>query len=168
MSNPKEFRYEIIYNKTKAGGFLNARRMPLRAHENILIFYRSLPTYNPQFVVGYPYVVKHVTNGDGRNYGKFERSGEVRRNEGYRFPTDVITFSNGNNKMLHPTQKLVDLLRYLIRTYTNPRERVLDCCAGVMSTGVACLREGRMFIGIELDKEYFRIGSERIDNERNT
>ena len=84
------------------------------------------------------------------------------------YPTQILDFSGVSvNELLHPTQKPVDLLQYLIRTYTNLGERVLDCCAGVMSTCVACVREGRKFVGIELDEEYFRIGKERVENEIN-
>ena len=116
MSNPGMFRYEWIYEKTKAGGFLNARRIPMNAHESVLVFYERLPNYHPQMQDGKPYKKTAVTNGDGRNYGKFERSGETHINKGERFPRSVIRFSNDNNKALHPTQKPVSLLEYLIRT----------------------------------------------------
>ncbi|WP_051506665.1 DNA-methyltransferase [Ruminococcus albus] len=164
-SNKKMFRYRLVWEKTKAGGFLNARRMPLQAHEDILVFYKKLPTYNPQMSEGRPYVKKAVSNGDGKNYGKFDRVGQINVNEGTRFPRSVIKFSNDNHNSLHPTQKPVDLLEYLIKTYTNKGDVVLDSCMGSGSTGVAALNCERGFIGIELDPNYFAIAEKRI-NER--
>lgn len=162
VSNEKLYRYSLIWEKTKAGGFLNARRMPLQAHEDILAFYKKLPTYNPQMEEGKPYVKKTVTNGDESNYGKFERVGQVNVNKGERFPRSVIKISNDNHKSIHPTQKPIALLEYLIKTYTNEGETVLDNCMGSGSTGVACVNTNRNFIGIELDKDYFNIAKQRI------
>ena len=162
MSNLRMYRYTLIWEKTKAGGFLNARRMPLQAHEDIIIFYKKLPTYNPQMEQGEPYIKKAVTDGDGGNYGKFNRVGSVLINEGERFPRSVIKFSNDNHKSLHPTQKPVPLLEYLIKTYTNEGETILDNCMGSGSTGVACINTGRNFIGMELDENYFEIAQKRI------
>ena len=164
MSNISMYRYDLVWEKTKAGGFLNAKRMPLQAHENISIFYKKLPTYNPQMEQGKPYTKKAVTNGDGNNYGKFNRVGQVHINNGERFPRSVIKISNDNHKSLHPTQKTVALLEYLIKTYTNESETVLDNCMGSGSTGVACKNLNRKFIGIELDENYFNIAKERIEN----
>ena len=164
MSNISMYRYDLVWEKTKAGGFLNAKRMPLQAHENISIFYKKLPTYNPQMEQGKPYTKKAVTNGDGNNYGKFNRVGQVHINNGERFPRSVIKISNDNHKSLHPTQKPVALLEYLIKTYTNENETVLDNCMGSGSTGVACKNLNRKFIGIELDENYFNIAKERIEN----
>lgn len=162
LSNEKMFRYTLVWEKTKAGGFLNANRMPLRAHEDILVFYRKLPTYNPQFEAGKPYVKKAVTNGDGDNYGKFDRVGQVNVNEGKRYPRSVIRFSNDNHGSLHPTQKPVALMEYLIKTYTNKGDTVLDFTIGSGTTGVACRNLNRKFIGIELDVDYFNIAKDRI------
>ena len=164
MSNISMYRYDLVWEKTKAGGFLNAKRIPLQAHENISIFYKKLPTYNPQMEQGKPYTKKAVTNGDGNNYGKFNRVGQVHINNGERFPRSVIKISNDNHKSLHPTQKPVALLEYLIKTYTNENETVLDNCMGSGSTGVACKNLNRKFIGIELDENYFSIAKERIEN----
>lgn len=164
MSNISMYRYDLVWEKTKAGGFLNAKRMPLQAHENISIFYKKLPTYNPQMEQGKPYTKKAVTNGDGNNYGKFNRVGQVHINNGERFPRSVIKISNDNHKSLHPTQKPVALLEYLIKTYTNEGETVLDNCMGSGSTGAACKNLNRKFIGIELDENYFNIAKERIEN----
>ena len=162
-SNKEMYRYDLIWEKTKAGGFLNARRMPLQAHENISVFYKKLPVYNPQMESGKPYIKKAVTNGDGKNYGKFDRVGEIAVNEGTRFPRSVIKISNDNHKSLHPTQKPVELLEWLIRTYSNENETILDNCMGSGSTGVACINTNRKFIGIELDNTYFEIAKKRIE-----
>lgn len=162
-SNEKLYRYSLIWEKTKAGGFLNAKRMPLQAHEDIMVFYKKLPKYNPQMEDGKPYVKKAVTNGDGRNYGKFIRTGTVKINGGKRFPRSVIKISNDNHKSMHPTQKPIALLEYLIKTYTDEAETVLDNCAGSFSTGIACLNTNRDFIGIEKDENYFKIGKQRME-----
>lgn len=152
LSNEKMFRYTLVWEKTKSGGFLNANRMPLQAHEDILIFYKRLPTYNPQFEVGKPYTKKAITNGDGGNYGKFDRVGKVSVNEGVRFPRSVIKMSNDNHGSLHPTQKPVALMEYLIKTYSNEGDVVLDFAAGSFTTGVACVNLNRKFIGVEMDE----------------
>ena len=162
LSNEKMFRYTLTWEKTKAGGFLNAKRMPLQAHEDILVFYKKLPTYNPQFEEGKPYTKKAVTNGDGRNYGNFNRVGQVSVNEGKRYPRSVVKFSNDNHGSLHPTQKPVALLEYLIKTYTNENETVLDFTFGSCSTGVAALNTNRRFIGVEMEEKYFDIGVKRM------
>ena len=162
LSNEKMFRYTLVWEKTKSGGFLNANRMPLQAHEDILIFYKKLPTYNPQFEDGKPYTKKAVTNGDGGNYGKFDRVGKVNVNEGLRFPRSVIKMSNDNHGSLHPTQKPVALMEYLIKTYTNEGETVLDFTAGSFTTGVACVNLNRKGIMIEMDETYYNVAKDRI------
>jgi site-specific DNA-methyltransferase (adenine-specific) len=167
-SNERYYRYTLIWEKTKAGGFLNAKRMPLQAHEDILVFYKKLPTYSPQMIEGKPYTKKSVTNGDGKNYGKFDRVGTININSGTRYPRSVIKFSNDNHGSLHPTQKPVALLEYLIKTYTLEGETVLDNCMGSGSTGVACLNTNRQFIGIEKDDKYFEIAKKRIEDHLTT
>jgi DNA modification methylase len=162
VSSPNEHRYNLIWEKTKAGGFLNARRMPLQAHEDIVVFYKSLPTYNPQMEPGKPYTKKAVSNGDGKNYGKFDRQGKTAVNRGERFPRSILKIPNDNHGSVHPTQKPVALMEYLIRTYTNEGETVLDNTMGSGTTGVACVNTGRNFIGIELDNTYFEIAKDRI------
>ena len=164
LSNEKMFRYTLVWEKSKAGGFLNANRMPLQAHEDVLIFYKKLPHYNPQFEYGKPYVKKAVTNGDGNNYGKFDRVGQVSVNEGKRYPRSVLKFSNDNHGSLHPTQKPVALMEYLIKTYTNEGDTVLDFTMGSGTTGVACVNLNRKFIGIEKDTSYYKIAVDRINN----
>ena len=163
VSNEKLYRYSLIWEKTKAGGFLNARRMPLQAHEDILVFYKKLPTYNPQMEEGKPYVKKAVTNGDGSNYGKFERVGQVNVNKGERFPRSVIKISNDNHKSIHPTQKPVALLEYIIKTYTNEGETVLDNCMGSGSTIIAAINTKRHYIGIEVDEKFYLMAKNRIE-----
>ena len=158
----KLFRYEWVWHKTRATGFLNANKMPLRVHENILVFYKKLPTYNPQKTKGKPYVkgwMNHHTDSYGKQVMTYSEN-----KTGDRYPVDVIKFSNGNYKSVHPTQKPIALLEYLIKTYTNEDETVLDNCMGSGSTGVACINTNRNFIGMELDEHYFQIAKERIEN----
>ena len=161
QSNRKYFRYEWVWEKTNAAGFLNANRMPLRAHENILVFYKRLPIYTPQKTKGKPYKAK--LHGQTTNYGEYN-PGFAANNTGDRYPRDVIKFdNNGNNfKKVHPTEKPVDLCEYFIKTYTKEDEIVLDFVMGSGSTGVACKNLNRNFIGIELDEKYFEIAKERI------
>lgn len=163
ISNMKELRYEWIYEKANATGFLNAKKMPLKAHESVFVFYRKLPTYNPQFTDGKPYR-KDDGERKSTNYGKFMRE-KHRQYDGGRYPRSVLKFKNcswGNDRGLHPTQKPVALLEYLIRTYTNKGETVLDNTMGSGSTGVAAVNTGRSFIGMELDPGYFETAQKRI------
>ena len=152
LSNEKMFRYTFTWEKTKAGGFLNARRMPLQSHEDILVFYKKLPTYNPQMTTGKPYIKKSISNGDKGNYGEFSRVGKTAVNNGDRFPRSVIKFSNDNHNSLHPTQKPVALMEYLIKTYTNEGETVLDFTMGSGATIKGALNTNRKAIGIEMGK----------------
>ena len=163
QANRRQFRYEWIWQKSQGTGFLNANRMPLKIHENILIFYDKLPTYNPQFSDGTPY--KKSSNGWSTNYRKM--ASHSTESDGRRYPNDIIRFAQANcepcKHIYHPTQKPVDLLEYLIRTYTNEGETVLDNCMGSGSTGVACVNTNRNFIGFELNKHYFEIAKKRIE-----
>lgn len=159
------YRYSLIWEKTRAGGFLNANRMPLQSHEDIAVFYNKLPTYNPQKVKGEPYFKKQVHNGDGGNFGKFERIGMVYDNKGERYPKSIIKIPNNNYKSIHPTQKPIDLLCYLVRTYTNEGDTVLDNCSGSGTTAVACVKEKRHFICFEKDPVYWKKSVERVRNE---
>ena len=166
-SNPKEFRHEWIWQKTLPQGFLNANRMPMRAHENILVFYKKLPTYHPQKTSGKPYDKGIRKANSTTNYGNHKEC-NGRNESGERFPKDVIIFGNANHyNKFHPTQKPVALLEYLIKTYTNEGEIVLDNCMGSGSTGVACINTKRDFIGIELDNNYFNIAKQRIEGASN-
>lgn len=166
-SNRKWFRYEWVWEKTIATGFGNCNRMPMKQHENILVFYKKLPTYNPQFTPGQPYTDKrNVTHRSGEAILNANSSLSKKIpiiNEGKRYPTSVIRFSNANNDTDHPTQKPVPLLEYLIKTYTNEGDLVLDNTMGSGSTGVACRHTNRRFIGIEKDPHYFEIAKKRIE-----
>lgn len=165
VSNPKAFRYEWIIEKTSATGFLNAKKMPMKAHENVLIFYKTLPVYNPQMTHGHPRKVS--TAAHKRNSVKSSDYGEhgfTTYDSTDRYPRDVLTFKWDKQKSrLHPTQKPVAANEYFIRTYTNEGDTVLDCCMGSGSTGVAAINTGRDFIGIELNDEYFDIAKTRLD-----
>ena len=213
-ANRREFRYEIIWKKTQALGFLNAKKMPLRAHENILVFYRALPTYNPiKHRIAGP--VTHKIHG-GKNGKLYEQYvGRVRTNsewkikggfyapvarvrpgknglaqdrfnynpikdplqytyvdDGSRYPHDVIEFSNWNgagfvnrNTVNHPTSKPVNLIEYLIKTYTNERDLIIDPFAGSGTTGIAAMRTGRRAVLIELQEEYCELAAKRMENE---
>ena len=163
-SNKKMFKYDLIWDKKLSSGFLNAKRMPLRRHEQILCFYKKLPTYNPEMVTRGKVRKKGITTETGKhtsNYGEFKNS-VVENNEYY--PTSIIEVSNANRKdKLHPTEKPVALLEYLIKTYTNEGEVVLDNTMGSGTTGVACVNTNRGFIGMELDDKYFEIAKARIN-----
>lgn len=164
-SNPKIWRYNLVWEKTQPTGFLNANRMPLRSHEDILVFYRKLPEYHPQKTNGNPRKVSTAENK--RNCIKTTNYHEHRLHSydsTERYPTSILKFPKDIQKSaLHPTQKPVALLEYLIRTYTNEGETVLDNCMGSGSTGVACVNTGRNFIGMELDPGYFETAKRRIE-----
>ena len=168
-SNLKYFRYELIWQKDKGTDFGNANRKPLNSHENILVFYKKQPTYNKQLFAGKPYTKKNYKNNDDSDLNfKSDNSG-IWVNNGFRTPTSVIKYARDNihkGSNLHPTQKPVALLEYLIKTYTNEGEIVLDNCMGSGSTGMACINTNRNFIGIELDEGYFNIARERVENKR--
>ena len=169
MSNPKMFRYEWIWEKTIASNFLNLRRHPARKHENVLVFYKNIPTYKPRMSEGKPYTDTARVRSDGKEkdskYLQFLK-GETRKkqidNKGTRYPSSVQKFSNPNNGNVHPTQKPVALFEYLIRTYTNEGETVLDNCIGSGTTAIAALNTGRFFIGIEKEEKYVEIARKRI------
>ena len=158
-SNIQMMKYEWIWQKTESTGFLNAKKMPLKKHENILVFYKKLPTYNPQFTTGTPYSYKKEGISSS-NYGD-SKGTKLIKNSGKRYPVSTITFKK--DKGLHPTQKPVALMEYLIKTYTNEGDTVLDNVMGSGTTGVACKNLNRNFIGMELDEEYFEIARERIE-----
>lgn len=167
QSNPKLWRYNLVWDKVLVGGFLNAKRMPLRQHEDILVFYRKQPIYNPQMNEGKPlhgkgksYKEKDLTNNC---YGAHHATEDVRKGRTEKFPTSILRFSKPHPSVaVHPTQKPVELLEWLIRTYTNEGDTVLDSCMGSGSTGVACKKTRRHFIGIESDENYFQIALKRM------
>ena len=156
----KAYKYDLIWQKNRGTGFLNCKRMPLSDFENILIFYNKQCTYNPQMKEGKPY---KITKGSlSSNYAKTDKI-VVTENEGLRYPTRILNFAN-EPKPIHPTQKPVALMEYLIKTYTNEHDVVIDPFMGSCSTGVAAVNLNRNFIGIELDEGYFEIAKERINN----
>ena len=162
MSNLKYFKYCWTWYKKQCSGFLNAKKQPLRNCEDIAVFYRKQCTYNPQKTTG------HVKKTAFRKadlqtpvYGEMKNGNYYSSTE--RYPRSILKFSTDTQKVaLHPTQKPVALCEYMIRTYTNEGETVLDNCMGAGSTGVACVNTGRRFIGMELDQEYFDIAADRI------
>ena len=165
MSNIRNYKYDWVWEKSKATNFLNAKKQPLRAKENISIFYKEQPTYNPQMKKGEAYnkgVRKEQTSDDV--YGSFEQT-EV-KSDGDRYPRDVLYFKTAESegKTFHKTQKPVALMEYLIKTYTNEGELVLDFTMGSGTTGVACKNLDRHFIGIEMDEGYFDIAKKRIED----
>lgn len=166
VSNITEMRYEWIWEKTTATGHLNSKKMPMKAHENILVFYDKLPNYYPQKTLGHKPANSYTKHqSDGSNYGK-TKSGISGGGQTDRFPRSIQIFATDKQKVaLHPTQKPVALMEYLIKTYTNEGETVLDFTMGSGTTGVACKNLNRNFIGIELDQGYFDIAKNRILGE---
>ncbi len=161
MSNIKNYKYDIIWEKTLFSNPFMANKRILKIHENISIFYKKQCLYNPQFKEGKPYKDKARAGGLQIQGQKGCMKLPI-NNKGKRYPTSVIKFSNGNNGNVHPTQKPISLMEYLIKTYTNENETVLDFTMGSGSTGVACVNTKRKFIGIELDDNYFSIAKQRI------
>lgn len=174
-SNRKLFKYEIIWQKTQPSGFLDANKKPLKAHENICVFYKSLPTYNPQKWWGGT-STKRTGKSSFRSghYGRFLDKEETGTDDGMRFPISVIKFSNWNGTLFgdksrtvkHPTQKPVELFEYLIKTYTNEGDIVLDNCIGSGTTALAAIKTKRNYIGIEISKKYCDIANARLAEPR--
>jgi site-specific DNA-methyltransferase (adenine-specific) len=159
-SNIKDLRYSWVWEKTAATGHLNVKRMPMKNAEDVLVFYAKQPTYNPQNLKTFDKVVRRGNNGDC--YGK---SGNQNLQEFTNYPRTIQKFAS-EGKTVHSTQKPVALMKYLIRTYTNEGETVLDFTMGSGTTGVACVNLNRNFIGIELDEGYFKIAEERIQKAK--
>jgi site-specific DNA-methyltransferase (adenine-specific)/modification methylase len=167
MSNPKMWRYNLIWDKVGKTGFLNANRMPLRQHEDICVFYDRQPTYHPQMVKCEPHKRNHSRGNNhapckNSCYGSFVETPTIITDE--KFPGSIITIpkEHKNGSFYHPTQKSVALLEYLIRTYSNEGDTVLDATMGSGSTMVACVNTLRRGIGIELNDEYFAIAEKRV------
>lgn len=166
-SNRKLFRYDLIWDKCLSSGFLNAKRMPLRQHEQIAIFYKKLPTYNPQFTEGKPlhskgnsYKNKEIKN---QNYGEFNTTDDTRAGSTQKYPTSIIRFQKPHPSIAkHRTEKSIELLEWLIKTYTNPGNLVLDSCAGSCTTAIAAMNTNRNYICFEKDKDIFEVGSKRV------
>lgn len=158
-SNISMLKYEWIWRKSKSTGHLNSKIQPMKEHENVLVFYERQPTYNPQGLTRKPVPTIRKGGNNGGNYGKSDKDA-VQEFEGY--PRSVLDIPS-EGKTVHPTQKPVALMEYLIRTYTNEGETVLDNCMGSGTTGVACVNTNRKFIGIEQDDKYFKIAKHRIE-----
>lgn len=166
VSEIAHFKYDWTWRKPKGTGHLNAKKQPMRDKEDILVFYREQPTYNPQFTAGTPY------NGSARvgkgprtsNYGAQRSVGED--SDGRRYPKQVIEFGVVERGTIHPTQKPVALMEYLIRTYSNEGDTILDNCMGSATTGIACQNTNRNFIGIEKDAEMFEKAKSRMEANR--
>ena len=160
MSQPKLYRYDLIWRKGgRCSGFLNAKRQFLREHEQVLVFYRVQPSYNPQMVKCEPHKRNHSRGTQGkitnRCYGNFGKAEDMISD--VKYPKSVLDFQREHKSFYHPTQKPVALLEYLISTYTNEGDAVLDCTMGSGSTLVACANTGRKGVGIELMEEYYNI-----------
>lgn len=168
VSQLNYLRYEWIWEKTTATGHLNAKKMPMKAHENVLIFYKKTPTYNPQKTQGHKPANSYTKHqDDGSNYGKTS-VGISGGGQTDRYPRSVQLFKTDKQKIsLHPTQKPVALMEYFIKTYTNKGDVVMDNVMGSGTTGVACKKNSRKFIGIEMEDKFFNISKERIIGEEN-
>lgn len=164
-SNIKEFKYDWVWRKPKGTGHLNAKKQPMRNKEDILIFYAKQCTYNPQMTEGTPYKNKAGKDHSAKSsmtdiYGDYTNFRN--NNSGFRYPKQVLDFGVVERGTVHPTQKPVQLMEYLIKTYTNENDTVLDFAMGSGTTGVACANLKRRFVGIEKDAKYFAIAEERI------
>lgn len=156
----KIFRYDLVWEKTAPAGFANSHRMPLRSHELVLLFYRRQPTYNPQGLVKLEKPI--VRRGTRKVGGVYHGLDKDCVQEYTNYPRSVLHFSF-KGRRVHPTQKPVELMEYLVRTYSNPGDLVLDNCMGSGTTAIACMNSGRRFVGFEQDEKYFAAARKRID-----
>lgn len=168
QSNRKIFRYDLVWDKVLTTGFLNAGRMPLRQHEQIAIFYKKMPEYHPQFTTGQPLHGKGTAYREkehkNNNYGRFHMTDDLRKGNTQKYPTSIIRVPKPHPSVaLHRTEKPVELLKWLISTYTSEGDFVMDNCMGAGGCGVACTQTGRRFIGIEKDPAYFSVAKRRIE-----
>ena len=168
-SNEKLFRYDLVWDKVLTTGFLNVNRQPLRRHEQIAVFYKKQPKYNPQMGIGKPLhgrgKIKSEEINKNNVYGKFDKTPDIRKGNTEKYPTSILKFSKLHPaQMIYPTEKPIDLLEYLIRTYTDKDDVVLDNCMGSGTTGMACKNTDRNFIGIEINEDAFKIAKNRIEN----
>ena len=170
LSNEREFKYDLVWNKKLVSGFLNAKRIPLRQHEHIAIFYKKAGKYNPQMWEGKPLHSKGKSYKNkehkNQNYGNFKQTEDIRVGETLKYPRSIIKFQKPHpSKAKHPTQKPLRLLEYLIKTYSNENNIILDFTCGSGTTLVACKKLNRKWIGIELNKDYCEITKQRIIKE---
>ena len=163
LSNPKQFKYKWVWEKSKPTNFLNAKKQPLRKYEDVCVFYKKQPVYNPQMVQGEPYDKGFRKNQLSGSYGDFQPVHV--HSDGKRYPTDVIYFKTAESEgeVIHPTQKPVELGRYFVRTYTNPGALVLDNTFGSGSFLLSALLEGRNFVGIEKNEDVHLFKEKEID-----
>lgn len=163
LSNPKQFKYKWIWEKSKPTNFLNVKKQPLRKYEDVCVFYKKQPTYNPQMIDGEPYDKGVRKNQLSGSYGDFHPVHV--HSDGKRYPTDVIYFKTAESEgeVIHPTQKPVELGRYFVRTYTNPGDLVLDNTFGSGSFLLSALMEGRNFVGIEKNTDVHLFKEKEID-----
>ena len=163
MSNAKAFKYAWTWRKSHPSGHLNAKKQPMRATEDIAVFYGTQCTYNPQGLVAGAFNNNRPWRAKGKTGDRIHgQETEIGVSGFTGYPHTVLEYANPNNGLVHPTQKPVALMEYLIRTYTNPGDTVLDNCMGSGTTGVACINTGRSFIGIEKEKEYFDTAQQRL------
>jgi DNA modification methylase len=166
MANKENYKYDIIWEKDKPTGHLNAKRQPMRKHEQILIFYKKQPIYNPQFTYGHEEQHSSYTYDSGSNYNEFERQ-VYNDKRTWRYPTSVLKINtvnnNGQEKLPHPTQKPLNLFEWLIKTYTNEGDLVLDNCMGSGTTAIACINTNRNFLGYENENTYYNLAKNRIN-----
>ena len=167
-SNRNWFRYDLIWNKVLPSGFLNANRAPLRIHEHILVFYKKQSTYNPQFTRGRPSHSKGLMRCDtNNNYGKHGKIDNHKIHGNYKFPISILTFQKPHpSKARHRTEKPIELLSFIIKTYSNKGDLVLDNCMGSGVTAIACKMLNRNFIGIEINPKYCRIAQDRLSKTK--
>jgi len=168
LSNLKMFKYTLVWEKNKFSDFLNAKKKILKIHEDIVIFYKKSGVYNPQFTYDKPYKRSNTQKSIDKqtNYNEYKESKMIESVDGKRYPTSVLFFNRVENG-LHPTQKPVELLEYLIKTYSNENSLVLDNCMGVGSTLIACMNTKRKCIGIEINNDYYNIAKTLVEkNEK--
>lgn len=162
-TNYNDFKYTLVWEKSKATGWLNAKKQPLRAHEDIVIFYKKQCTYNPQMTEGEPYDRGVISRETGA-YGECSKPTSTKSIDGTRYPRSVQYFVTAEREgKLHPTQKPIALFEWLVKTYTNEGDLVLDPCMGSGTTAIACINTGRRFIGFERDPKFFQTAKERIE-----
>jgi len=165
-AEPKYFKYELIWDKIRTSGFLNANRMPLRSHENILVFYKKLGTYNPQFTQGEKSHSKgKMTTDVNNNYGEYGKIDNTEVHGNKKFPKSIQTFIKPHPS-IHPTQKPIDLFGWLVKTYSNEGDLVLDCTIGVGTTAIACKNTNRNFIGNDLNQDFVNIANQQLSQDK--
>ena len=163
VSNIRMFRYDWIWEKEQGIGFANANKMPMKKHEVVSVFYKKLPKYYPQGLLPFSKKVVRKETDVGEYMGKNGVSNTTYEQKYTNYPTSILEFSRNKVGTVHPTQKPVALMEYLIKTYTNEGETVLDFAAGSFTTAIACINTNRKVIMIEKDPHYFKIGSERVE-----